>query len=372
LYVLGVALVVVSLVGARALTNGNGHDKGDAKTVNPAAGGAKVSGPIVLGTVDSDPSPVPYILPPVLQSGTVVKVFVKDGHEVKAGDALYEFDTSLQQRALEKAQAAVGVAKSKVAVAQEKAKEHARKVDLQKQMVLVAKDRETNQKKLYNLVKSNLEQFWKTTGGTKPLTDAEIAKKLEDDDKLFKVYVDYVAAVREVGVREAELAALEASDPQVYVHEADAGVRLAEEEVKTAKTAIDLCTVRAKSAGTVERVTISSGTTLGISTRDPALWLIPAGPRIVRAEIEPDFAHRVGKDIEGKEVTVYDNTDPRLTYKGKVLRVGGTFLPKRSAGDNLLGNDTRVLEATVEVADPAPAGKPPLRVGQRVRVSLGQ
>jgi multidrug resistance efflux pump len=149
-------------------------------------------------------------------------------------------------------------------------------------------------------------------------------------------------------------------------------VKLAQEEVKTAQTAINLCTVRAESAGTIERVTIGPGTTIGIGTRDAALWLIPAGTRIVRAEIEADFAHRVGKDIEGKEVTVYDNTNPQLTYKGKVLRVGDTFLPKRSAGENLLGNDTRVLEAIVEVAHPTPKDKPPLRVGQRVRVSLGQ
>ena len=69
---------------------------------------------------------------------------------------------------------------------------------------------------------------------------------------------------------------------------------------------------------------------------------------------------------------VFDNTDPRLTYKGKVRTIGGTFLPKRSAGDSLLNNETRVLEAVIEIADPAPANQPPLRVGQRVRVGLGQ
>jgi hypothetical protein len=118
-------------------------------------------------------------------------------------------------------------------------------------------------------------------------------------------------------------------------------------------------------------VKISEGTTLGISSRDPALWLVPAGTRIVRGEIEAEFAHRVGDGLKGKEVTIADHTDPKLTYKGKVLRISDTFLPKRSS-DGLLGNDTRVLEVRIEVVDAAPAGIPPLRVGQRVRVNLGQ
>jgi multidrug resistance efflux pump len=189
---------------------------------------------------------------------------------------------------------------------------------------------------------------------------------------VLKAYADYVVAFRDVAFKEKELAALETADPQVFVREAEAGVKQAEAAEHKAQTAIDLCTVKAKSAGTIERVTIGEGSTLGISTREPALWLIPAGSRIVRAEVEAEFAHRVGKDLEGKEVLVFDNSDPRLVYHGKVRYIGGTFLPKRSAGDSLLGNDTRVLEAVVEIADPAPAGKPPLRVGQRVRVGLGQ
>ena len=56
----------------------------------------------------------------------------------------------------------------------------------------------------------------------------------------------------------------------------------------------------------------------------------------------------------------------------QVLHVPGTFLPKRFGGESLIGNDTRVLEAIIEILDPAPPGQPPLRVGQRVRVGLGQ
>ena len=180
-------------------------------------------------------------------------------------------------------------------------------------------------------MKSNLEDFYKAQ---KYHEDRPGRKLLfEDDPTLHKAQRRLRDCCAGAGFEESKVAALEAADLQVHVHEAEAGVKQAQEEVNKAQLAIDLCTVRAKSAGTIERVTIGQGTTLGIGTRDPALWLIPAGTRIVRAEVEADFAHRVGKDIEGKEVTVFDNTDPRLTYKGTVRTVGGTFLPKRSAAN---------------------------------------
>jgi len=374
LFVLGAALLAGSLLGARALTKANGQGNGEQpKTANPAST-TKLSGPIVLGTVDSDPSPVPYLLPPVLQSGTVVKVFVRAGQDVKTNDPLYEFDTSLQKADYESATAAVATANTKVVVAQEGEKAHAKKIELAEQAVLFAGEKKKILGETWKLIKSNLENFWKQQKGVdaKPLSDAEIDKKLADDDKLFKANAEYIFADRDLIVKEKELAALRATDPGVFVREAQAGVEYAKAAQKKAQTAVDLCTVKARSAGTIERITIGEGSTLGIGTREPALWLIPAGSRIVRAEVEADFAHRVGKNLEGKEVVVFDNTDPHLTYRGKVLHVPGTFLPKRFGGESLIGNDTRVLEAIIEILDPAPAGQPPLRVGQRVRVGLGQ
>jgi hypothetical protein len=100
--------------------------------------------------------------------------------------------------------------------------------------------------------------------------------------------------------------------------------------------------------------------------------LIPAGPRVVRAEVEAEFAHRVGQDKLGKTVTIYDHTDPNVVYKGVVKRIGTTFLPKRNYEGGLVPNETKVLEALIEVTDPNPRGMPPLRVGQKVRVNFGK
>jgi multidrug resistance efflux pump len=157
----------------------------------------------------------------------------------------------------------------------------------------------------------------------------------------------------------------------IQIKQAEAVVSQAQAEAKKAQSAIDLCTIVAKIDGTIEQVTIGEGATLGVGTLKPALWLIPKGPRIVRAEIEADFAHRVSDKDLGREVTIFDNTDPKLTYKGKVLLISKTFLPKRST-EGILGSETRVLEAQIEVLDASPADRPPLRVGQRVRVDLGK
>ncbi len=367
-YVLGAALVVATLLGARALTagNGNGDDK---KSVNPGGNGnVKVGGPVVLGTVDSKTPPVSYALPPVLQSGTIAEVFVEEGQEVKKGDKLYAFDTTIQKRNVEKAKAAVAMAKTKVDEAVAGKPLHEKQIAAMAQTLEAAKKKVETATRLYNLIKSKLEADYKD----RKIDPKEWDQMRADNPDQFKSHSDYVDALSAQDRIQAELDILKATDPQLMVNEAEAGVKQAEAEVDLAQSAIDLCTIKAQTAGTIEQIKISPGSTLGISTRDPALWVIPAGPRVVRGEVEAEFAHRITADLIGKEVVISDHTDPKLTYKGIVRRVGGTFLPKRSAEGGFLSNDTRVLEAVVEVSDPAPAGKPPLRVGQRVRVNLGQ
>lgn len=371
LLLLGAALLAVTLFGAKALTHGQGGEtSASARLLTPVA--VRPAGLIVLGTVDTDPPPVAYGLPPVLQSGTIAEVFVREQQSVRVGDRLYAFDTALLQRDLDIAKASLEAAQTKLDEARAAADQHAKSVAIMEKVVASAEEKVRIHSRLYNLIRDNLENFWRNQAQPK-LSDDEIRKKLQDDDKLFEANAKYVLALNELGVEQARLAQLRSLDPQVKVRQAIAAVKRVEAEVAKAQTAIDLCTVRAKSAGTVERITISPGTTMGISTREPALWLIPEGKRIVRAEVEADFAHRVSPELIGRTVTIYDNTDPRLTYSGTLRRISSTFLPKRSSSDSLLStNDTRVLEAVIEVDDPSPPGRPPLRVGQRVRVALGQ
>ena len=379
LYVLGGLLIIGSLLGARLLTHGAGGGTAEPAKPPGPTNGKDGSGPVVLGTVDSNPSPIGFFLPPVLQSGQIVKVFVEPGQEVKlreyrlfggkmtVGDSLYKFNTQMLEAKLREAQLAVAVAVANVRGARAKQDQHKTSIDTQQQKFKAA-DLNVNRTQMgYHLYeKLQLESLTKNFGADR----AE--QLLKDDPERFKLESAYLKAVEERDAEKLALTAYQTADVGAAVAVAEAQVRQCEALVDEARTAIDLCTIRTQVPGTIERVNVSPGDTIGISARTPAVILVPAGPRIVRAEIEVDFAHRVGRDKIGKEVTIYDNTDPKITYKGKVERIGDTFLFKRSNGDSMVPSDTRVLEATIVVENSSPAGMPPLRVGQKVRVNLGQ
>jgi multidrug resistance efflux pump len=368
LIVLGLALAIGSgtalLVGARGVTNGSGDASAKPGDTQPRS----ASGLWVLGTVDTDPPPVKYGLTAVLQSGTISKVHVKDGDEVKAGQPLYEFDSTFQNADLKLAEMGVGVFQAKVNEARELAKQHEKLIEVSEAGVEAAKVKESQCARYYHLVEANLERYYKT----EMYPPDSWKERKESDPTLYKANLDYATAMSERKLKEADLNRLKAVNPQVKVLEAEAAVKQAEAGQAKAQAAVELCVMRAKTTGTVEQVTIGPGTTLGIGTPAPALWLIPAGPRVVRAEVEAEFAHRIGPTIQGKTVTITDHTDTKLTYSGTVRRAPTMFLPKRSNPDSFLGSDTRILEVVVEVTDPNPPGKPPLHVGQRVRVNLGQ
>ncbi|VTS02184.1 Multidrug resistance efflux pump OS=Singulisphaera acidiphila (strain ATCC BAA-1392 / DSM 18658 / VKM B-2454 / MOB10) GN=Sinac_2086 PE=4 SV=1 [Gemmata massiliana] len=363
LIVTGLALVIGSLIGARELAHGSTSDasaKGDA----PRATG----GTIVLGTVDTNTPHVSYGLPPVLSSGTVSKVFVTDREEVKVDQPLYAFDATLQQATVDSAKAAVALAETKVAEAKEGKKRHAKNIEVMKKGVEALNRRAGDADNIVSIVKANMENGYKQNG----FQPNEWPAKLKNEPQYAEAQSKYTGAYNEWEIEKAKLEALEAVNAQLPVDQAEAAVKQAQAELARAQIAVDMCVVKAKVAGTVEQVSISAGTTLGISTRAPALLLIPAGPRIVRAEVEAEFAHRLGNDRIGKQVTISDHSDAKLTYTGVVRDIGKNFLPKRANAENLIASDTRALEAVIEITDPSPAGKPPLRVGQRVRVNLGQ
>ncbi|HUR53146.1 MAG TPA: HlyD family efflux transporter periplasmic adaptor subunit, partial [Gemmataceae bacterium] len=243
--------------------------------------------------------------------------------------------------------------------------QHTKKVEHQKQLVDVARRRvELAQAAYANAVFNYREAYAKQFGD-------KIEARIETDTDLFKLRASHHLAVLEHDVTKSALTEIESAKVEIAVTGATAAVKVAEAAVAESNLAVELCTVKASVAGTIEQIHVSAGTTLGVSTRGTAVSLIPTGPRVVRAEIEADFAHRVGSDKKGKEVTITDHTDGKLVYKGVVEHIGGAFLKKRHGGDGLLASETLVLEARVIVTDYNPTGKSPLRVGQKVRVNFG-
>jgi len=327
-----------------------------------------VTGTVVLGTADSDPPPARYGLPPVLQSGQVAEVFVKQGDTVKAGDKLYRFNSQMLEAKLKEAQEAVGIARAKLAEAQGEADLHATTVVLQEQAVKAAQRSVELTLDARKVGEWNKKEFYKGQG----VAAERWPELLKNEPELFDLYVKHAKAEIELGLSKAKLDAVKAAQEKKLsrvVAVAEAEIKRYEAMVDEAKTAVEMCTVTAKMDGMVERVSVSPGDVMGISTTAPALILIPSGRRVVRAEVEAEFAHKVGPNQIGRTVTVHDFTDPRVSYQGVVRGpLGGSFLPRRANEGAIVQNETRVLEVVIEVTNPEPPGRPPLRVGQRVRV----
>ena len=137
--------------------------------------------------------------------------------------------------------------------------------------------------------------------------------------------------------------------------------------IKKVEAVIEAFKLKALVDGEIECLMASDGMTFSPTTRTTMMYLVPTGPRVVRAEVEAESASKDYVKV-GKTVTICDNSNFDLTYTGTVRRMSSTFLPKRFGADALVASNNRVLECTIEVPNHKPAGKPPLRPGQPVRV----
>jgi multidrug resistance efflux pump len=205
-----------------------------------------------------------------------------------------------------------------------------------------------------------------------PLTEAEKDKRRQDNLELFAAETNVTALRNRVEAERLGVKALDADPVEANVTAAEGEAAAARGLVAEAEAAADACLIRARVAGTVEQLDAAPGASYGPANRTPLLLLVPSGGRVVRAEVDPEFAYRIDGKV-GAAVTVTDFTNTALTYKGVVRRVGKAFVPKPSAAGGLAGLDPpKALICVIDLPDPAPAGKPPLRVNQPVRVVFPQ
>jgi multidrug resistance efflux pump len=343
-WLLGVATLAVSMAGAGWMMRSN---------AGPSPGSASDSGGPTsallhcIGHVDvKDGVTFPY---PALP-GRVVEVKVEEGQPVKAGDLLFRTDDRVPRRDVERAENAVKAARLATARANNDRAEHARAVLAQKEAIEVARrDAEAAQivaRRKHELVEKK----------------ALVKEEAEAADVLVK---KAEAAVR---AEERKLDALEARAANITLAERLAELDLADKTLvlDKAKLALDECLVTAPADGTVLRLTVQKGDLLPPEPKSPPLVFCPTGPRLVRAEVEQEFAARVR---EGQVATIEDDTasggGPKWT--GKVTRLGDWMAHRRSIlPDPAQFHDVRTLECLIAL-DP---NQPPLRIGQRVRVAL--
>ena len=112
------------------------------------------------------------------------------------------------------------------------------------------------------------------------------------------------------------------------------------------------CTVRAPVKGVVERMLVSAGQALGPNPQQPAVMFAADGPRIVRAEVEQEWASHVAV---GMAATVQDFSATGTTWHGHVTRLSDWYTHRRSIlMEPLQFNDVRTLECDHH-AGPRPA-----------------
>jgi multidrug resistance efflux pump len=281
------------------------------------------------------------------QTGRVTAVKVAENAVVEAGDVLFQIDDVDAKLLVVKARAALEAAQEQLAQAREAPAAHSAAVAAQKAAIDAAVAK-------VNAAKSQLERarnsFKQDIG---PNADVKAAEALVRQ------------AEAGVAAEKANLTRLESVDPRHDVVRAEKDVAIRQADLDRAEHGVQECLVKAPAKGSILRINVNVGETLGSSPRQPAMLFCPVGPRIIRAEVEQEFASRVHL---GQTTNIEDDATGGGHWTGKVTFVSDWITHRRSITlEPMQFNDVRTLECIIEV-DPS---KEPLRIGQRVRVTIG-
>jgi multidrug resistance efflux pump len=341
----GLLLLVVTAAGAGWVLNHNNKPEDTNSPPRPSAlETPPPQGIVCFGYGDSDPS-VANLYP--VQPGRVVEV-VTEGATVKKGDLLLRVDSRLAQIEADRAESDLEDAKDLLAEARNLPTRHKNLIEQQKQAIAIAETK-----------KAVAQQELDTARNLR--SDSTISKQtLRGAEEQMK------AREAEVKAAQLKLKEMQLKDPEIDLKRAERAVRDKDLIHRKAKLALEECTLRAPSDGTVLRVLTQVGETLGSQGHLPAIEFCPQGPRIVRAEVMQEWAGRVK---EGETAVIEDDTHGGIRWTGKVKHVSDWYTHRRSKiQEPFQYNDVRTLECLVTV-DP---GGPPLRIGQRVRVTIQQ
>lgn len=338
-WLLILALLVPAVMGAGRLLNGVSNTAPAASPANPGAG------VVCFGRVDAEPGVV--ALAPAA-AGRVVEVFVKESDTVAKGAALIRIDDSAARLLVQEAEADLSAAQELYAQAQKFPEAHEVRVAQQKSAIKVAESRLQAARHLLarkrDLFKNQLLN----------------AHELEAAEALVSELVAF-----EQGER-TRLRELELQDPSAGIRRAKADVDAKQARLALARRHRDECLLCAPADGAVLRLTAKPGAILSAQAKEPAVLFCPAGRRIIRAEVDQEFA---GQVAVGALVTIHDDAALGTAWRGKVTRLADWFNQRRSYfRDPAQFGDVRTLECLIELEP----NQPPLRIGQLVRAHIGE
>ena len=327
-----------------------------------------------LGYADLEQSVTPlYPLVP----GRVAKVFVHDGDHIdKADTPLFELDSQAATDLVAQAEGDLHDAEFLRDAAQ------IQQNDAQLQLTQANKLEPQHQAQIdgqKNVIEARKQEAAAAHASADKAHRLNSGKdKLIPDEDVHAADAQAAAADAAAAGEEAKLRLLQLDDPSIGLQRAQNAVKAAQSGFERAQNAVKIkqsqldaakdklreYTVKAPVPGVVERLLVSVGESLGPNPQQPAAMFAADGPRIIRAEIEQEWANHVALDMPA---TVQDFSATGPSWHGRVTRLSDWYTHRRSIMlEPLQFNDVRTLEAIITLD----AGQPPLRIGQRVRVTL--
>lgn len=289
------------------------------------------------------------MLYPTRPGRVVLLPFADGSSNIKRGDILLQIDDTLARHELSEAKLALEAAEIRLSSASTLAKRHGKQIEAIQEAVKVqqaeVKEAQAGLSKAQTYLREKL-------GGS------------SEDVAILEAKVEKAKAG--VRAKEREMDALAVLDPQDAVKQAEKDVKAKMALVDKASYGVEECVIKAPTDGTLLRTLVNVGETLGSNPRGPALWYVPNVPRIVRAEVEQEFASQMKI---GQTVIIRDDATNKGDWKGKIIRVSDWYTHRRSVLlEPMQFNDVRTLEVILSI-EQAPNTQP-LRIGQRVLVTL--
>ncbi|MBI2808193.1 MAG: HlyD family efflux transporter periplasmic adaptor subunit [Planctomycetes bacterium] len=336
--IVGIVLVVVTIVGAQLAYNQSPFAPADKKKQADAdQPPAKI---IVWGYFDVEPG-VAGLYPK--QFGDVT-FLAPESTRVKKGELLLQVDDVMARFKIDEAKADEKASENQLAEAQ--------------QLPEVYKLQAAQQQAAINALGHEIKK-------TQSDRDTKL-KAVEEKSAIYKTIKDFYTEslgqlAEKKSAEEKKLKEINLRDPKLKIAQAQADLSAKRTRVKQAEEILKHFQVLAPSDGTVLRVYVHKGETLGPNPRIQALDFLPDADIVVRAEILQEWARFVK---EGAEVSIEDDTYHGPAWKGKVKSISKWYAPIRTPViEPFRFNDVRTLECIISVS----SGDAQKRIGQRVR-----
>ena len=282
-----------------------------------------------------------------LQPGRVALVLVAENQEVAQGAELLQLDDAAARSKLIEAEVGVELAQLQLSQAHKQPGLRAIRV-AQQQAVL---DAMTSRVAAARLVRAREEKL------------AQSVVVTQSDPSINNEKIRELEALERAETK--RLAEIESQDVAVEIRRAEYALKAAESRREQARLALDECSLRAPRPGTVLRVLVAPGDVVSGQPGQPAMLFAAAGPQVIRATIEQEFAGRVK---EGAQALVRDEAEPTVTWRGRVTRLAAWYAERRTVlHDPSQFSDVRTLECVIAL-EPS---QPRLRLGQSVRIEIG-